>query len=88
MAADKESSVPRYFFHIVKGSEVLACDMTGRECSDDQAARRHAQSSDGASAFWSEVANLLRIYHLQVRNEAGKVIFKFPLAGVRAAECR
>jgi hypothetical protein len=78
--------MPRYFFHIVKGSEVLAFDMTGHECSDDQAARRHAQSGDGASAFWSEVAHLLRMHHLQVRNESGRAIFRFPLSEIRAVE--
>ncbi len=42
----EERSMPRYFFHLVKGSKIVARDVTGQVCANDQAAQA------GATGRW------------------------------------
>ncbi len=71
--------MPRYFFHLVKESEIIAHDMTGHEFPDDRAARQHAQAGDDLIAARDLAAASLKEHSFQVANEAGQVLFTVPL---------
>ena len=77
--------MPHYFFHLVKGSEIIAHDATGHECANDQAALQFAQHGDGLVVLRAPPPSPLKQFHIQVLNEAGQSISTIPLAKVRAA---
>jgi hypothetical protein len=77
--------MPRYFFHLVKGSEIIAHDMSGYDCTNDQAALKFAKQGDGLVVLTTSPPGPLKQYQIQVLNEAGQVIFTIPLSEIRAA---
>jgi hypothetical protein len=79
------TSMPRYFFHLVKGSEVIAHDATGHECTNDHVAVKFARQGDGLVVLKTPPPSPLKQYHIQVLNEAGQSIVTVPLSEIRAA---
>jgi len=65
----EERSMPRYFFHLVKGSKIVARDVTGQVCANDQAAQKLARRGGGFSTLNSLPSDLSKHYHIQVLNE-------------------
>jgi hypothetical protein len=76
--------MPRYFFHHVKGSEIIAHDATGHECTTDQAALQFARTGDGLVVLETPPSSPLKQYHIQVLNEAEQSIFTVPLSEIRS----
>jgi hypothetical protein len=81
----EERPMPRYFFHLVKGSEIIAHDEAGQVCVNDYAAQQLAQRGDGL--IWSRTlpSGLVKHYHIQVLNEAGQTIITVPLSKLKTA---
>jgi len=77
--------MPRYLFHLVKGSEIIAQDGTGHDCANDQAALQFAQRGDGLVVLRAPPPDSLKQYHIQVVNQAGQSITTVPLSKIRAA---
>jgi hypothetical protein len=77
--------MPRYFFHFVKGSEIIAHDATGHQCNNDQAALQFAQRGDGLAVSRAPPPGSLKQYHIQVVNEAGQITATVPLSKIQAA---
>jgi hypothetical protein len=77
--------MPRYFFHLVKGSEIIAQDATGHDCANDQAALQFAQRGDGLVVLRAPPPGPLKQYRIQVLNQAGQSLFTVPLSKIRAA---
>jgi hypothetical protein len=77
--------MPRYFFHLVKQSEIIAQDASGHECANDQAALQFAQQGDGLVVLRAPPPGSLKHYHIQVLNQAGQSLFTVPLSKIRSA---
>jgi hypothetical protein len=79
-----ETSMPRYYFHLYQGSQLIAQDETGYECPNDEAARQFARLSKGLVALdpflsgWPE-------YRFEVVNEAGRMVFRLPVSRQRTS---
>src|SRR5918993_3640367 len=76
--------MPRYYFHLYQGSQLIAQDETGYECPNDEAARQFARLSKGLVALdpflsgWPE-------YRFEVLNEAGRSVFRLPIPKQRTS---
>jgi hypothetical protein len=77
--------MPRYFFHLVKSSEVIVQDMTGHVCANDRDAHQFAQRGDGLVVLRVPSPGPLKRYHIQVLNEAGQITSTVPLSKIQAA---
>ncbi len=77
--------MPRYFFHLVKGSEIVAQDVTGQVHANDYAAQQVAQRGDGLIPSRTLPPDSLKQYRIQVLDEAGRTIVTVPLSKIRAA---
>lgn len=71
--------MPHYYFHLCKGSHIIAHDMVGHAFENDEAACQHARSGDGLAKFGPAVRGFLKRYELKVIDEAGKDILLFSL---------
>ena len=71
--------MPRYYFHLCLGSHVIAHDMIGRECANNDIARQHAQAGGGL-VILDPLTRTFRRYELKVVNEAGETVLSLPLA--------
>jgi hypothetical protein len=78
----EEHDIPRYFFHLVKGSTMIARDVTGEECANDQAAQKLARGGNGLVALGMLSSDLLKQYHIQVLDEAGQIIVTVPFSAL------
>ena len=71
--------MPRYYFHLYQGSQLIAQDETGYECPNDEAARQFARLSKGLVALdpflsgWPE-------YRFEVVSDAGRSVFTLPVS--------
>ena len=71
--------MPRYYFHLYQGSQLIARDESGYECPNDEEARQFARLSKGLVALdpflsgWPE-------YRFEVLNEAGRTVFRLPVS--------
>jgi hypothetical protein len=72
--------VPHYYFHLCLGSHVIAHDMVGRECENNDAARQHARTGGGLASLDPLMPSPFSRYDLTVVNEAGEKVFLFPLS--------
>ncbi|WP_114188958.1 DUF6894 family protein [Microvirga aerophila] len=77
--------MPRYFFHLVKGSKMIARDATGDVCANDHAAQKLARGGNGLVALGLLPSGLMRQYHIQVLNEAGQTVVTVPFSDLRVA---
>jgi hypothetical protein len=79
-----ETSMPRYYFHLYQGSQLIAQDESGYECPNDEEARQFARLSKGLVALdpflsgWPE-------YRFEVVNEAGRSVFRLPVSKQRSS---
>lgn len=70
--------MPRYYFHLYQGSQLIAQDEAGYECPNDEEARQFARLSKGLVSLdpflsgWPE-------YRFEVLNEAGRSVFRLPV---------
>jgi nitrogenase molybdenum-iron protein alpha/beta subunit len=70
--------MPRYFFHLVKGSKIA-----GHECANDHAAQKLARQGDGFSSLDTLPSDVSKHYHIQVLNEAGQTVVTVPFSDLR-----
>ena len=76
--------MPRYYFHLYQGSQLIAQDEAGYECPNDEEARQFARLSKGLVALdpflsgWPE-------YRFEVVNEAGRSVFRLPVSKQRSS---
>ena len=76
--------MPRYYFHLYQGSQLIARDEAGYECPNDEEARQFARLSKGLVALdpylsgWPE-------YRFEVLNEAGRSVFRLPIPKQRTS---
>jgi hypothetical protein len=70
--------MPYYYFHLCKGSHVVAYDMKGHECENDEAALQQAQDRGSLVIPNSPIARVSDYYEIQVKNEMGKDIAPLP----------
>jgi hypothetical protein len=79
----EERPMPRYFFHLVKGSKIIAHDATGHECANDQAAQKLARRGNGFSTFNTLPSDVSKHFHIQVLNEGGQTVVTVPFSDLR-----
>lgn len=76
--------MPRYYFHLYQGSQLIAQDETGYECPNDEEARQFVRLSKGLVALdpflssWPE-------YRFEVVNDAGRSVFRLPIPRQRTS---
>lgn len=75
--------MPDYFFHLVKGPEVITHDATGHVCANDHAAQKLARQGDGFSRFQTLPSDVSKHYHVQVVNEAGQILATVPFSHLK-----
>ena len=63
--------MPYYYFHLCKGSHIVAYDMKGRDCENDEAALQYAQDRRGAARQSVDLGRL-DCYEIKVKTETGK----------------
>ncbi len=71
--------MPRYYFHLYQGSQLIAQDEAGYDCPNDEAARQFARLSKGLVALGPFVSGWPE-YRLEVVNEAGRSVFRLPVS--------
>jgi len=71
--------MPRYYFHLYQGSQLIAHDETGYNCPNDAEARQFAQLSKGLVTL-DPFLSSGREYRFEVVNEAGRSIFRLPVS--------
>jgi hypothetical protein len=64
--------MPYYYFHLCKRSHIVAHDMMGRDCENDEAALQHAQDRGVLVIPNSPVSGVSDCYEIKVKNETGK----------------
>jgi CRP-like cAMP-binding protein len=69
--------MPYYYFHLCKDSHIVAYDMMGRDCENDEAALQHAQDRGGLVIPSSPSLGVPDRYEIKVKNEAGQDIGSF-----------
>jgi hypothetical protein len=71
--------MPRYYFHLYQGSQLIVPDAAGRDFPNDEEARQFARLSKGLVALdpflsgWPE-------HRIEVLNEAGRSVFTLPIS--------
>lgn len=76
--------MPYYYFHLCKDSYVIAYDMVGRNCENDEDALQHAQDRSGFVVPNSPILGVPDRYEIKVKNEAGQDIV--PLQSRRSGD--
>jgi hypothetical protein len=71
--------MPRYYFHLYQGSQLIAQDETGYECPNDEEARQFARLSRGLVAL-DPILSSGREYRLEVVNDAGRSVYRLPVS--------
>ena len=71
--------MPRYYFHLYQGSQLIAQDESGYECPNDEEARQFARLSKGLVAL-DPFLSSGREYRLEVVNDAGRSVFTLPVS--------
>ena len=79
-----ETSMPRYYFHLFQGSQLIAQDETGYECPNDEEARQFARLSKGLVTL-DPFLSSGREYRLEVFNVVGRSVFRLPIHGQRTS---
>jgi CRP-like cAMP-binding protein len=78
--------MPYYYFHLCKDSRIVAHDMMGRDCENDEAALQHAQDRGVLVIPDSPISGVSDYYEIQVKNETGKDIVPLPLPSLRSGD--
>ncbi len=71
--------MPRYYFHLYQGSQLIAQDEAGYDCPNDEEARQFARMSKGLVALDPYLSSG-REYRFEVVNEAGRSVFSVPVS--------
>ena len=71
--------MPRYYFHLYQGSQLIAQDELGYECPNDEEARQFARLSKGLVAL-DPFLSSGRGYRFEVVNDAGRSVFRLPVS--------
>lgn len=71
--------MPHYYFHLCKGSHIVAHDMVGHSFKNDEAACQHARGGGGLVKVGPAMPGFLKRYELKVVDEAGKDVLLFSL---------
>src|SRR3712207_4335210 len=74
--------MPRYYFHLYQGSQLIAQDEAGYDCPNDEEARQFARLSKGLVAL-DPFLSSRREYRFEVVNEAGRSVFRVPVSQQR-----
>ncbi|WP_457094955.1 DUF6894 family protein [Microvirga sp. P5_D2] len=72
--------MPRYYFNLYQGSQLISEDDTGRDCVDDEAARQFARMNHGFVALDPILSSPSGKYHFVVLDEGGQNIFTMPIS--------
>jgi len=78
--------MPHYYFHLRKGLSIVAYDMIGRDCENDEAALRHAQDRSCLAVETPSISSGSDCFAISVRDEAGKDIVTPPLTSSRSGD--
>ena len=76
--------MPRYYFHLYQGSQLIAQDESGYECPNDEEARQFARLSKGLVALDPFLSGRPE-YQFEVVNEAGRSVFRLPMSKQRSS---
>ena len=72
--------MPRYYFNLYQGSQLISEDDTGYNCPSDEAARQFARMNRGLVALDSILSSPSGKYHFVVLNEDRQNIFTMPIS--------
>ncbi|PVE21920.1 hypothetical protein DC522_23950 [Microvirga sp. KLBC 81] len=72
--------MPRYYFNLYQGSQLISQDDTGYECPNNAAARQFAQLSNGLVALDPFLSGASVRCCIVVLNEARQSIFTLPIS--------
>jgi CRP-like cAMP-binding protein len=70
--------MPYYYFHLCKGPHIVAYDMRGRACENDEAALQYAQDRGSVVTPIAPTSSASDCYEIKVKNEVGKDIVPLP----------
>jgi hypothetical protein len=78
--------MPRYYFNLYQGSQLISEDGAGYDCPSDDAARQFARMSHGFVALDPVLSSPSGHYRFVVLNEDRQNIFTMPISqGVSSA---
>ena len=72
--------MPRYYFNLYQGPQLISEDDTGYDCPSDEAARQFARLNHGFVALDPILSNPSGKYHFVVLNENRQNIFTMPIS--------
>jgi len=72
--------MPRYYFNLYQGSQLISEDDAGYDCPNDEAARQFARMSHGFVALDPVLSSPSGNYHFVVLNEDKQSIFIMPVS--------
>ncbi len=72
--------MPRYYFNLYQGSQLISEDDAGYDCPNDDAARQFARMSHGFVALDPVLSSPSGNYRFVVLNEDRQSIFTMPIS--------
>ncbi len=72
--------MPRYYFNLYQGSQLISEDYSGYDCPNDEAARQFARMSHGFVALDPVLSSPSGNYRFLVLNEDRESIFTMPIS--------
>jgi hypothetical protein len=72
--------MPRYYFNLYQGSQLISEDDAGYDCPNDEAARQFARMSHGFVALDPVLSSPSGNYRFVVLNEDRQSIFTMPVS--------
>jgi hypothetical protein len=72
--------MPRYYFNLYQGSQLISEDDAGYDCTSDEDARQFARMSHGLVALDPVLSSPSRSYRFVVLNEDRQSIFTMPIS--------
>jgi hypothetical protein len=78
--------MPRYYFNLYQGSQLISEDDAGYDCPNDESARQFARMTHGFVALDPILSSPSGKFHFVVLNEDKQDIFTMPISqGVTSA---
>jgi hypothetical protein len=78
--------MPRYYFNLYQGSQLISEDDAGYDCPNDESARQFARMNHGFVALDPILSSPSGKYHFVVLNSDRQSIFTMPISqGVNSA---
>lgn len=72
--------MPRYYFNLYQGSQLISEDDAGYDCPNDESARQFARMNRGFVALDPILSSPSGKYHFVVLNEDRQNIFTMPIS--------